>query len=275
MKISIFTDEINRENPSRAIELAAAWGVTHVEVRSLPGGRFPTPADGELEAFHARIRDAGLAISAVSPGFFKCSVHDPSVEKGLAEDLPRACAWTRRWGTDMISCFAFTRGPEEEAPAVIVDRLGEMADIARREGCRMVLENEAGCWGGTGLEAAAIIRRVGADRIGLCWDPGNSAKAGATCPYPDEYDTLKDLVVHVHVKNYDTKTGGWMVAESGLVDWPGQFEALKRDRYGEFVVVETHLTDVPAGFEVDDPTLIGREANSFRNLAFVRRCLGV
>lgn len=272
--ISIFTDEINREDPLRAVELAAEWGVTHVEVRSLVGGRFPRVRDEEMEAFYARVCDAGLAVSGVSPGFFKCPIDDPSVAEGLSEGLPRACEWARRWGTDLVSCFGFDRGQGEGVPAEVVDRVGEMADIVSREGCRLALENEPVCWGGTGLEAAQMIRRIGVDRITLCWDPGNSARAGSACPYPDEYETVKDLVAHVHVKNYDPGTGGWVIAERGVVDWPGQLKALRSDGYGGFVVVETHLAISPDAFEVVDPTFSGLEANSLRNLKFVRECLG-
>ena len=60
MIISIFTDEIDRKDPLRAIECAAVWGVSHVEVRSLAGGRFPAVSDTELVGFYSRVQDAGL-----------------------------------------------------------------------------------------------------------------------------------------------------------------------------------------------------------------------
>ena len=90
MRISIFTDEISKRS-ERAVELAKSWGVSHVEVRSLDSGRFPRVPDGELEDFHRRLSDAGLAVSAVSPGFFKSALGDPEVTTGLDELLPRAC----------------------------------------------------------------------------------------------------------------------------------------------------------------------------------------
>lgn len=272
MQLSIFTDEINREDPARAIRLAAAWGATHVEVRSLSGGRFPGPADAELDAFYQQIREAGLAISAVSPGFCKCPWDDPSVPAALAEGLPRACEWARRWGTDLVSCFGFRRQEQGAMPPAVVDYLARMARIAAQHGCRLVLENEAGCWGATGLEAAAIIRQVGPDQLQLCWDPGNSARAGSACPYPDEYEEIADLVAHVHLKNYDPGTNSWQLAERGVVDWAGQLAALQAAGYSGFVVIETHLDISPDEFEVIEG-LEGRESNTYRNLAFARSCL--
>ncbi len=274
MKIAIFTDEIDRKDPGLAISLAASWGVSHVEVRRLAGGRFPAVRDEELESFHEKLKSAGLSVSGVSPGFFKCGIEDPGVEKGLSEGLPRACSWAQKFGTDRVSSFAFLRDDTGKVPAEVVDRLGQMADITVGEGCRLILENEAVCWGATGVEAAEIIRQVGPDRVSLCWDPGNSTRAGSTCPFPEEYEAVKDLVTHVHVKNFDPESGNWSIADEGIVDWPGQFHALKADGYGGFVVVETHLDISPDAFEVADQAFTGLAANSLRNLEFVRSCVG-
>lgn len=275
MQISIFADEIDRNDPDRAISLAAEWGVSHVELRQLAGGRFPAVTDDELADFNARILDSALGISGVSPGFFKGPLDDPGVDEQLENSLPRACEWARRLGTDRVTCFAFERTEAPRPPPAVADRLGQMADVAEREGCRLALENEAVCWGATGAEAATLIRQVGEDRISLCWDPGNSARAGSASPYPGEYTDLKDLVTHVHVKNFDPNTGGWCLAEEGVVDWPGQLNALRADGYEGFVVVETHLDISPDAFEVADPAFVGLAANSLRNLEYVRSCLGV
>ncbi|MBT4504073.1 MAG: sugar phosphate isomerase/epimerase, partial [Gemmatimonadetes bacterium] len=115
-----------------------------------------------------------------------------------------------------------------------------------------------------------IIRQIGSDQFTLLWDPGNSARAGSTCPYPDEYEQLKDLVTHVHLKNFDPTTGQWSLMEKGVVDWPAQFAALKRDQYDGFVVIETHLRISPDEFAVVDDDLDALEANSRRNLDYLR-----
>ena len=273
MRISIFHDEINPADPARALGLAADWGLTHVEVRTLPGGRFPRPPDAEIDAFYTLVRDAGLEVSGVSPGFCKCLVDDPSVPHSLAEELPRACEWARRWGTDRVTGFAFRKdAADNSVPTAVVDQTARMADIAAQHGCRLLLENEAGCWGGTGLEAAAIIRRIGAPHLQLCWDPGNAARAGSPCPYPDEYEHIKDLVAHVHMKNYDPRSRAWQLLERGVIDWPGQLQALQTSEYEGFAVVETHLDALPDGIEAAGD-LEGREAPTYRNLEFARSCL--
>ncbi|MBT3380674.1 MAG: sugar phosphate isomerase/epimerase [Lentisphaerae bacterium] len=273
MRISVFTDEICPASPEQAIHLAAAWGLTHVEVRSLPGGRFPAVADGELERLSVQVREAGLAVSGVSPGFFKCSPDDPSIGRALSDGLPRACEWARRLGTDMVTCFAFHRVGSGDPPAAVVDLCGEMAAIARRHGCRLALENEAGCWGATGVEAASLIRQLGSEHISLCWDPGNACKAGSVCPYPDEYQDIRDLVSHVHMKSFDPATGSWCLMDEGAVNWAEQLGALAEDEYDGFLVIETHLHVSPDQVRIADAALSGLQSNTLRNLLFVRSCL--
>ncbi len=184
MQISVFTDEVCPDSPERALDLAREWGLTHVEVRSLSGGRFPAVADSELEQFSEQVKGAGLAVSGVSPGFFKCPLDDPSIEHVLSDELPRACEWARRLGTDMVSCFAFKQDDSNCAPPRVTDVLGEMSAITRRHGCRLALENEAGCWGGTGVEAAAMIRQIGAEHISLCWTPETPSGRVLRVPIP-------------------------------------------------------------------------------------------
>lgn len=279
MKVAAFADEINREDPDRALLLARRWGLAAIEVRALPGGRFPRLPDAALDGLARRVRDAGLAVSGVSPGLSRLPVEDPRVDGEIGEVLPRACDWARHWGTDLVSCFGFARGgaPHGSAafPTAVVDTLGRMARTAVAHGCRLVLENEAVCWGDTGDEAAALVRAVGAG-LRLCWDPGNSARAGALRPFPDEYAGLRDLTAHVHVKNYDPAAQAWSLVEAGAVAWPGQLRALAADGYDGWLVVETHTAAPPVGAPplADAGQLLAPlEANTLRNLRALRAWL--
>ena len=273
MQITIFTDEINPESPHRAIDLARKWGITHVEIRSLPSGRFPDVPDSELKNLAADLNNAGISVSGVSPGFFKGSCDDPSIEHALAELLPRACEWAQIWGSNLVSCFAFQRSSAGEMPSRVVEIVGRMASTTRRCGCRLVLENEAVCWGATGLEAAEIIRAAGSDNVTLCWDPGNSSHAGSPHPYPDEYNEVKSLITHVHMKNYDPASDSWRLLDDGVVDWKGQLRAFSDDGYNGFLVVETHLQTKSGRSAGDVEGLSDLERNTLLNLQFVRTCL--
>lgn len=269
MKLAIFTDEINAD-PQRAVALAAQWQVPAVEIRGLAGGRFPRVGDAELNELQRVVEDCGLKVSGVSPGLFKCAIDAAAVSEEIATLLPRSCEWARRWGTDLVSVFGFLRDESAQVPTRVLDRLAQMAEIAMGHGCRLVLENEAVCWGNTGIEAADMVRRVGAENFSLLWDPGNSARAGSADPYPGEYEQLKELVTHVHLKNFDPQLGAWSLMDDGIVDWPGQLAALAADGYEGYIVLETHLKQRPEGLALLD-SLDALESNSRHNLDYVRR----
>tara|TARA_B100000809_G_scaffold237716_1_gene257757 strand:+ start:1004 stop:1846 length:843 start_codon:yes stop_codon:yes gene_type:complete len=279
MQIAAFADEINREQLTRAVQLATRWGVGAVEIRSLPGGRFPRGTAEELHAAGRLITDAGLVVSGVSPGLFKCAVEDDEVTSGIAELLPRACEWACQWGTERVSIFGTGRGDSPHGsgqfPPQVVDTLGRMCDVALASGCRLGLENEAICWGDTGAEAAALIRAVGSDRLTLCWDPGNSARAGAADTHA-EYEDLADLVTHVHLKNFDAEAAAWSLLDSGVIDWSRQLHALTLNDYSGYLVIETHTATEPANvtpLSEAGEKLAPLEANTLRNLRHLRALL--
>ena len=270
VRVAVFTDEINRQDPQKAMALACEWGIEAIEIRGMPGGRFPRASDHQIREFGHWIEASGLTVSGVSPGLFKESVTDPVVAQGLESLLPRTCEVARRWGTDLVSCFGFARDTQAPTPQVI-DTLSRMQEITAAAGCRLTLENEAVCWGATGTEAAQLIRQV--PGLMLCWDPGNAARAGAESPFPDEYDGLRDLVSHVHVKNYNPAESRWSVMDEGPVDWPGQIDALVADQYDGFIVLETHTDILPTGVR-DSGDLPPLAYNARHNLMHLRQLLG-
>jgi len=78
----------------------------------------------------------------------------------------------------------------------------------------------------------------------LNWDPGNAAEHDEK-PYPDGYDLLpKNRIGHCHCKDAIRKADGkgyaWAAMGRGIIDWVGQFKALKRDGYHFAVSLETH-----------------------------------
>jgi sugar phosphate isomerase/epimerase len=76
----------------------------------------------------------------------------------------------------------------------------------------------------------------------LNWDPGNAAASGDV-PYPDGYNLLpKERIGHCHCKDAVKKGKGydWAPMGGGIIDWAGQFKALKRDGYHFAVSLETH-----------------------------------
>src|SRR4029077_6796317 len=114
----------------------------------------------------------------------------------------------------------------------------EAANAAGKQGGILILENEFACNTATGAEAGQVLAAAPSPCFMRNWDPGNAAARGET-PYPDGYNLLpKNRIGHCHCKDIiaiatptDSKEPGWAAMGAGVIDWVGQFAALKRDGY--------------------------------------------
>ena len=159
-----------------------------MEVRQLSGGRFPAVSDGELTDFHTLISDAGLGVSGVSPGFFKGPLDEPGVDEQLGRSrCPGRANGPNDWGP--TGCPV---SPLNGRTRRVLRRLSwtgwdrwRTSRRGRDVAWRLKTRRSAG--GQQAPRRPRCIRQVGEDRISLCWDPGNSARAGTGTPYPGEY----------------------------------------------------------------------------------------
>jgi L-ribulose-5-phosphate 3-epimerase len=89
-----------------------------------------------------------------------------------------------------------------------------------------------------------VLKAVPNKNFMLNWDPGNAATFPDDTPYPNGYDLLpKERIGHCHCKDVKRLPGGkyeWAPVGGGVVDWVGQFKALKRNGYHYAVSLETH-----------------------------------
>ena len=158
------------------------------------------------------------------------------------EVLDRAIDMAKAFGTNRVRCFDFWR-LEDQSPyrAAINDKLREAASKAEKKGIILVLENEPACNTATAAEAVKVLDAVQSQSFMLNWDPGNAAASGEV-PYPDGYNLLpKQRIGHCHCKDVAKKgKDDWAPMGGGIIDWAGQFKALKRDGYHFAVSLETH-----------------------------------
>ena len=152
---------------------------------------------------------------------------------------------TKAFNTDRIRCFDFWRlddvKPYREA---MNKKLTEAAETCAKHNIILLLENEMACNTGTGEEAAAVLAAIPNKNFMLNWDPGNAGTFPGNIPYPNGYDSLpKDRIGHCHCKDVKRDPNGkfeWEPVGGGIIDWVGQFRALKAQGYHYAVSLETH-----------------------------------
>jgi len=256
-RVSVINDEISQDF-GHACEVASQeFGMGWIELRGMWKKNIVNLDEKEvaearriLEKYRLKVTDiASPLFKADWPGAPKSKVSEGGsfgANFTLAQQdevLERAMDMAKAFQTDRVRCFDFWR-LEDQAPyrSAINDRLRDAASKAGKKGIILVLENENSCNTATGAEAAKVLSAVQSPSFMLNWDPGNAA-AGDEIPYPDGYNLLpKDRIGHCHCKDAVKKGKGydWAPMGGGMIDWAGQFKALKRDGYHFAVSLETH-----------------------------------
>jgi sugar phosphate isomerase/epimerase len=161
------------------------------------------------------------------------------------ELLERGFELARAFNTDRIRIFDFWR-LEDQKPhrAAIDDVVRKAAAKAAARGLTLVLENEYACNTATGREAGRLVAAIPDKALQITWDPGN-AQFRDEVPFPGGYAAIpKGRIGHVHCKDAarsaDGKKWEWMAMGRGVIDWAGQFRALKDDGYRFACTLETH-----------------------------------
>jgi sugar phosphate isomerase/epimerase len=263
MQLTAITDEISQDF-EHALDVLAEYGATAAELRGLWGVNIADLTDEQAERARHALAQRGMRVAALSTPFFKCDLEMSAPNAGEAagrmhlaapRGLPEQMDMLRRlvylahfFDTTLLRVFSFWRkaalSPQLEE--TIVAAFDEPVRIAAGEGLVLGLENEHACYIGTGAEAARIASAVNSPHFKIVWDPGNAFHAGET-PFPDGYEAVKPWIAHVHIKDavvVETADHGpqpkWCVVGEGVIDYAGQFAALKRDGYAGFVSLETH-----------------------------------
>src|SRR6267378_191381 len=242
-RVSVINDEISQDF-GRACEVASReFGMQWIELRGMwkknivnLDAKEVAEAQRILQKYKLRVTDIASPLFKVdwkgAPRSKFSTSNDFHADFGFDQQdevLERSIELAKTFQTDRVRCFDFWR-LEDQTPyrAAINEKLLDAATKAGKKGIILVLENDSGLNTATGAEAAKVLNAVKSPYLMLNWDPGNAAASGET-PYPDGYNLLpKDRIGHCHCK--DVVRNGkedWAAMGQGIVDWAGQFKALK------------------------------------------------
>ena len=256
-RISVINDEISQDFGHVCEVASKEFGMGWIELRSMWKKNIVSLDEKEvaeakslLEKYQLKVTDIASPLFKIDwPGAPKSKYSEAksfNASFSLSEQddvLERAIAMAKAFGTDRVRCFDFWR-LEDQTPyrAAINDKLRDAATKAEKKGILLVLENEPACNTATGAESAKVLSAVQSKSFMLNWDPGNAAAQGEI-PFPDGYNLLpKERIGHCHCKDTVKTAKGydWAPMGGGLIDWAGQYKALKRDGYHFAVSLETH-----------------------------------
>ena len=259
-RIAVITDEISQDFDHACNVAAREFGMQWIEVRGLWNKNLMKLTSAEIAEAQRIVKKYELRVTDIGSPLFKVdwpgaptSKYSPKRDQFNAdftyeqqpEVMDKCIEVAKAFQTDRVRGFDFWR-LEDQAPyrKAINAKLQDAADQLGKHGIIFLLENEMSCNTATGAEAAKTLAEVQSPNFMLNWDPGNAGARGEVA-YPNGFELLpKNRIGHCHCKDVVLKSGGegfeWMPVGKGIIDWVGQFQALKKAGYDLGVSLETH-----------------------------------
>jgi len=258
-RLAVINDEITQDF-EKACQIASQdFGLHWIELRAMWNKNVTELNDKEVEDARKILAEHKLRVTDIASPLYKTDwpgaprssqserrdqFHADFDAKAQDRLLERCIALTKSFDTDRIRCFDFWRLDDQKPYREAINaKLKEAAVRCAKDNIILLLENEMSCNTATGEEAAAVLAAIPNKNFMLNWDPGNAAAIGST-PYPNGYDLLpKRRIGHCHCKDVVRKPDNkydWAPVGGGIVDWVGQFQALKSQGYHYAVSLETH-----------------------------------
>ena len=259
LRLSILTDEISQDFGHACDVASRDFGMGLVDLREAGGKNLMNWDAAQIADVRKVVDRFNLRVACLATPIFKVDWPDAPKssfspkrdEFGASftfaqqdELLERAFELAKQFQTDRIRVFDFWR-LEDQKPhrAAIDDVVRKAAAKAGKRGLTLVLENEYACNTATGAEAGRLAAAIPDKALQITWDPGN-AQLRDEVPFPGGYAAIpKGRIGHMHCKDAAKRADGkweWMAMGTGVIDWAGQFRALKADGYSHACTLETH-----------------------------------
>ncbi len=259
-RVAIINDEISQDFGHACEVTSKEFGMDWIELRGMWNKNILKLDANEIAEARRILEKYKLRVTDIASPLFKVdwpgapqSKFSPKRDQFNAdftfdqqpEVLERSMELAKVFQTERVRIFDFWRLDDQAVYRDAINaKLREAADIATKQKIILLLENEMTCNTATAAESAKVLAAVKAENFMLNWDPGNAAAAGEK-PFPDGYQLLpKERIGHCHCKDVTRKSDGkgydWAPVGKGIIDWIGQFTALKRDGYHFAVSLETH-----------------------------------
>ena len=216
------------------LELRAAWGenVLHLD-------------DDQVTRVRKTCADYGIAISCIGSPVGKSPIVAP-LEQEIA-NLTRIFQIAEAVSTRRVRVFSFyppdtrSNARYDEYVAEAAARLGRLADLARREGFLLLLENEKEIVGDTPERCHAILSAIDSPALRFLWDPANFVQVGVAQPTGRGWPLLGAYVAYVHVKDALLADGSVRAAGEGDGQVSELLSRLCESGYQGFLALEPHL----------------------------------
>lgn len=235
--LSAFADEFAPDLEMQ-MNLLAAEGIYHIDLRTVRGKGVLQLTDDEVEAIKKRLDDRGFRIASIASSIANTPITDDFTPQ--LKPFMRAIQLAHYFGTPYIRIFSFAIPKEADKDSYkdeVVRRMRELTRIAEREGITLLIDNDSFAFVDNGERARDILGTIGSPHLRLTFDPANFIKA-PVLPMTDAYPLVAPYIAYVHMKDARLNTGEVVPAGEGDGEIRKLIAALKESHYSGFISVE-------------------------------------
>ncbi|HKI18182.1 MAG TPA: sugar phosphate isomerase/epimerase family protein [Isosphaeraceae bacterium] len=248
IRLSAFADEISQK-PAEQIAVLGEHKIKYIEFRAIHGTNVLDLSDAQHTAFRDLLQASQVGLSAIGSPIGKIRVTEPF--DAHLQRFERAIQLADFYQVPRIRIFSFYIPPGDDPGshrAEVLRRLSELTRRASERGIRLLLENEKGIYGDTAARVLDILAEVNSPFLAHAFDPANYVEVGQSTD--EAWDCLRPFVKHLHVKDYDSKTGRNVPAGMGNAGIPRLIAEAAAAGYDGFCVLEPHLViaELSSGF---------------------------
>ena len=237
-RLSAFSDEYSASLDEQ-IEGLILNKVRMTEVRGVDGINVSDLTPLQAAEAHRKLESAGISVSAIGSPIGKIQITD-NMDEHL-DKLKNTCEIAAVMQTPRIRMFSFyiPDGKYEEYRNEVIDRIGQMLDVADDYGVKLCHENENGIYGDTPERCRELLAEFDG-RMGCVFDPANFIQCGCQ-PFEHSYNLLKTYITYMHIKDA-VKNGTIVPAGRGVGCIPELLTVINLAHQGEFILtLEPHL----------------------------------
>ena len=267
-RFSAFADEYS-ESFDEQIKGLLQNGIHLIEPRGIDGINVSDLTSEKAMEVKEKLTAAGIGESARGSPIGKITLEDDFEAHKMK--LRRTCEIARILGAERIRMFSFLMPKECVDVSVykdeVIDRMGQMLDIADEYSMKLCHENEKGIYGDTPERCLELLTAF-QGRLGCVFDPANFVQVGADCA--EAFRLLCDYITYMHIKDC-AKGGSIVVAGTGAGAIPEIFAVLNRIRDGEIIAtMEPHLREFVGldALEAGEKTKINNDVYATAEEAF-------
>lgn len=215
-------------------------GLQGLEIRNVDETNVADITLDKAREVRSKLDAAGLITWSIGSPIGKIDIEKDDFTAHL-EKLKHTLEIANILGAENIRMFSFFMPTDKDASIYkneVLDRLGQMAEIAKGTGVTLCHENEKGIYGDKAARCLEIFKAV--PEIKGIFDPANFVQSGENTI--DAWNLLKAYIKYVHVK--DARASDDMIVPAGSGD--GNFKIIVPEylaQGGSCFTMEPHLKE--------------------------------